>query len=237
MSAATALPIRVLLVDDHALVRTGLRMMIESDSGLVVIGEVATREEALAAAAREQVDIILLDLDLGGESSLDFLPELIQTSNGARVLVLTGVLDPDMHHKAVRLGAMGLVHKVEVAKVLLTAIKKVHAGEVWLRRTMVANVLNELSQPPEPAPADPEAPKIARLTDREQEVIALIGEGLRNKQIAERLFISEPTVRHHLGAIFDKLEVMDRLELIIYAYKHGLATLPSAANSRRKPAK
>src|SRR4030095_4065207 len=99
MSSAAPSPIRVLLVDDHALVRTGLRMMIESDPLLTVVGEAANREEPLAAAQRERPEIILLDVDLGEESSLDFLPELIKAAEGARVLILTGVPDPAMHLK------------------------------------------------------------------------------------------------------------------------------------------
>ncbi len=125
------------------------------------------------------------------------------------------------------LGAMGLVFKEKAAEVVIRAIERVHAGEVWFDRTLIGNVLTELSRASATKKLDPEATKITKLTEREREIAALIGEGLKNKQIANRLFISETTVRHHLTSVFDKLGVTDRLELIIYAYRHGLAKPPS----------
>ena len=110
---------------------------------------------------------------------------------------------------------------------LLQAITKVRAGEVWLEPTMIARVLGDLTRPPPSPQTSSEATKIARLTEREREVITLVGEGLRNKHIAARLYISEATVRHHLTAIFAKLDVSDRFELAIYAYQHGLAKPPA----------
>lgn len=214
-------PIRILIVDDHAIMREGLRMLIENRPGMVVVGEGANRVDALAAAAREHPDVILLDLDLGGDMVLDCIPELLAASGGARVLILTGVRNPDLHRQAVRQGAMGLVLKEKATEVLLQAIEKVNAGEVWLERVMMASVLDQMRRGPEQP--SPEAARIATLTPREIEVIPLICEGLKNREIARRLFISEVTVRHHLRAIFAKLEVTDRLELLIYAYRHGLA--------------
>lgn len=217
-----AKPVRVLLIDDHAVVRAGLRMLLESQPGLIVVGEAANRSEALAAA-RERPDIILLDLVLAEGSGLDFLPELLDVAEGARVLILTAVHDSEVHRRAIRLGAMGLVPKEEGAEILLKAIEKVHAGEVWLDRSMVASILGEMTQPGTGKPTDPRAASVAKLSAREREVVALVGEGLKNKQIAERLFISEATVRHHLTSIFGKLGVADRLELAIFAYQYGLA--------------
>jgi DNA-binding NarL/FixJ family response regulator len=189
------------------------------------VGEAANCTDALAAAAGKQPDIILLDLDLGEESGLDCLPELLTVTSGARVLVLTGVRDSQLHRRAVHLGALGVVLKEKAAEVLLLAIAKVQAGEVWLEGTMIASVLGDLTRPREVQSSNPKMANIASLTGREREVIALIGQGLRNRQIAERLFISETTVRHHLTSIFAKLGVADRLELVIYAYRHGLSEL------------
>lgn len=218
--------IRVLIVEDHAVVRAGLRMLIESRPILTVIGEAESRAGAIAIATEQRPEIILLDLDLGTESGLAFLPELLKQVPEARVIVLTGVRDTEAHHRAIHLGAMGLVLKEQAAGVLLKAIEKVHAGETWLDRTMTANVLAELARVRDGRETDPEAAKIATLTEREREVVELVGEGLKNKEIARRLAISETTVRHHLTSIFSKLEVSDRLELMIYAYRHGLAQLP-----------
>jgi two-component system nitrate/nitrite response regulator NarL len=228
MPPAATNHIRILLVDDHELVRMGLRIALERHPHLVVVGEAGDRAAALAIAARERPDIILLDLDLGGASSLDFLPELFAAAKGGRVIVVTGVRTPEEHYRAVQLGAMGLVRKEQGADVLVNAIEKVHAGEVWLEPAMVARALAEISgqRSAEKQPVDPEATKIARLTPREREVIELIGEGLYNKDIAERLSISAATVSHHLTSIFDKLGVPNRFDLVIYAYRHGLAESP-----------
>jgi two-component system, NarL family, nitrate/nitrite response regulator NarL len=223
MATSLSQPIRVVIVDDHVVVRTGLRMLIESQPGIIVVGEAGNGAEALAVVGRTQPDIIVLDLDLGGESGLDYFPGLRTAASTARVLVLTGVRDPELHRRAVRLGSMGLVRKEEAAEVLLQAIKKVHAGEVWLEPAMIASVLGEMTGTRASQLLDPEAAKIASLTEREREVVTLMGQGLRNKQIAERLGISETTVRHHLTSIFAKLGVTDRLELVIYIYRHGLA--------------
>src|SRR6266545_601649 len=133
----TTSQIRVLIVDDHELVRTGLRLLLERHPRMTVVGEAANRADVLAIAVREQPDIILLDLDLCGESSLDVLPELLGGANRARVILVTGVRAPEEHYRAVHLGAMGLVRKEQAADVLIQAIEKVHAGEIWLEAAMV----------------------------------------------------------------------------------------------------
>lgn len=216
-------PIRIVLVDDHCVVRAGLRLVIESRPGMQVVGEASNCREALAAAATSSPDLVLLDLDLDGEDGLALVPDLATAAPGAHVLVLTGVRDPDVHRRAVLGGAMGLVLKDRAAETVIKAIEKVHAGEIWFDRALIADVLRERIRPGE-AHEDPEAAKIATLTGREREVIALIGEGLRNREIGDRLAIAEPTVRHHLTSIFGKLGVTDRTELLIYAYKHKLLT-------------
>jgi DNA-binding NarL/FixJ family response regulator len=221
-----AQPIRVLLVDDHELVRAGLRLLIESQPDLILAGEASNRTEALTLASREQPDIILLDVVLESDNSLDFLPELLAAAQQARVLLLTGVRDAEVHQNAVRLGAMGVVLKSKAAEVLIKAIRKVYAGEVWLDSALTAKLLKELSRPPISQPPDPEAVKIAALTEREREIISLVGEGLKNKQIAARLFISEGTVRNYLTSIFSKLETSNRYDLMLYAYRHNLAKRP-----------
>jgi DNA-binding NarL/FixJ family response regulator len=225
MLTTSANPIRVLLIDDHVVMRVGLRLVIENQPGLTVVGEAANRADALQITAREQPDIILLDLDLGGENGIDILPELLSVAKGARVIVLTGLRDPEEYRRAVRLGAMGLVLKEQAFGILAQAIRQVHASEAWLDPALVATVLAEAARERGRETA-PEANRIAALTEREHAVIALICEGLRNKQIAERLFISQTTVVHHLTSIFNKLGVTSRLELVTYAYSHGLAQPP-----------
>ena len=216
-------PITIMIIDDHVVIRSGLRMLIEHDQRMQVVAQAGNRTEALERAASEHPDVIILDLVLGDEDGLSFLPELCQASPDSRVLVLTGVQNSDAHRRAIRRGAMGIVLKEHAADQLLKAIMKVNEGEVWIERSMMGSMIQEFSKP---AMVDPELSKIESLTEREREVIALIGEGLKNKQVGERLFISETTVTHHLSSVFSKLEVSDRLELIIYAFRHGLAEIP-----------
>ena len=223
-AAAKLTAIRILLIDDHTVMRLGLRVLIENQQGLTVVGEASGRADALELAEREQPNIILLDLTLPGTDGIELIPELLALAREARILVLTGVLDPEAHKRAIHRGAMGVVLKEKAAEVLIKAIEKVHQGEVWLDRAMVANVVGDRSRLREVKKKDdPEAAKIATLTGREREVIALIGEGLRNRQIADRLFISEGTVRNHLTTVFSKLEVSDRFELLIFSYRHAIA--------------
>jgi two-component system, NarL family, nitrate/nitrite response regulator NarL len=227
MSIPPPQSVRVLIVDDHGIMRAGLRMLLESQSGIMVVGEASSCADALALATCTQPDVIVLDLDLGGENAVESIPTLLRTAPETRILVLTGLRDPEVHRQAIRHGALGLVFKEKAVETLLQAITKVRAGEVWLEPTMIAQVLGDLTRPQLSPQTSSEATKIARLTEREREVITLVGEGLRNKHIAARLYISEATVRHHLTAIFAKLDISDRFELAIYAYQHGLAKPPA----------
>jgi DNA-binding NarL/FixJ family response regulator len=227
VSAHPTNSIRILLIDDHLIVRAGLSLLIESHEGMIVVGEASTRIDAVTIAAREQPDIILLDLDMGDESGLDFLSELRDAARSARVVVLTGMRDLEAHRRAVHLGAMGLVSKDKAAEVLIKAIQKVHAGEAWLDRSLTASVLSDASHAGEVRKADSAAERIESLTDRELEVVALVCQGLKNKQIADKLFISEATVRNHLTSILSKLELSDRFDLALYCYRHHLAKPPN----------
>lgn len=226
MPSSGAKSIRVMLVDDHMMVRAALRLLIQSCDGMTMVGEAGNRREAVAVAASAQPDVILLDLDLGDESGLDLIQDLLEAAGQARVIILTGTRDPEAHHRALNLGAMGVVQKEKAPEALLLAIERVHAGEAWLDPSLTARLLGQVSKAGRPKKLDPEAVSIATLTPREREVVALVGEGLKNREIAERLFISEWTVRHHITSIFSKLHVSDRVELILFAYRHSLAKPP-----------
>jgi two-component system, NarL family, nitrate/nitrite response regulator NarL len=215
-------PIYVLIADDHLVVRAGLRMLIDSQPTMKVVGEAGTKEEVLTLASREQPDIILLDLYLGPENALEFMPELMAKAEDARIIILTGFRNREEHQRAVRLGAMGVVLKDTTPQLMLKSIERVHAGEVWLDRFLTSKLIVSLRGNSRDEKRQDDESLIGKLTDREHEVIALVGEGLKNKQIADRLYISEVTVRHHLTSIFEKLKVSDRLELLIFAYQKGL---------------
>lgn len=217
--------IRIVIVENQLVVREGLRMLLDNHPGIKVVAMASTRPEALEIIAREPADLIILDLELGGVSALSFIPQLREAAKTARVLVLTGSRDPDTHQKAAQLGAMGVVLKENAADLLLKAIEKVYQGEAWFDRLTLGNLLWQLSSHDKES-LDPHKKKISSLTDRERQVIALIAEGLKNKQIAERLFISPTTVTHHLSSIYSKLGVSDRLELVVYAFANKLAKMP-----------
>lgn len=216
-------PIRLVIIDKHTIVRAGLRMLIESYPQFQVVGDAPPCEDALEMIRQQQPDIILLEVENGQTNNLDQIPQLLDAGQGARVILLIEESDAKIHHQAAQLGAMGVVLKEHSPEVLVKAITKVHAGEVWFDRATIANVLTQMSRG---RMNDPEAEKIASLSPREREIVALVGAGLKNQQIAERLAISETTVRHHLTSIFAKLGVSDRLELLIYAYQRNLARLP-----------
>jgi DNA-binding NarL/FixJ family response regulator len=199
---------------------------MDKGEGLVCVGEAGSLSEALEVVERTRPDVILLDMFLRDACTLDFLPELLAADGDVKVLILTASRDEGLQRKAMRMGAKGLVAKDQPFGVLAKAIHRVCAGEMWLDRSMTAAVIGELSRRQEPPKLDPDAARIETLTEREREVITAVGDGLKNKDIGERLFISDITVRHHLTSIFGKLGVSDRLELVIYAYRHGLVPIP-----------
>lgn len=226
MTGAHSSHIRIVLILEYMLIRAGLRLLIESQPHLAVVGEAANVDEAVEVVAREQPDVILMDLDSRTDANLEYVVQLRSAANHARVLVLNGTHDQPISYQAVHNGVAGQVHKGQAADVLFKAIEKVHTGEIWLDRTTMTNMLTSISRAREEKHVDPEAVKIALLTDRECQIVGLVGEGLKNKAIAARLNISEVTVRHHLTSIYSKLDVIDRQSLMIYAYRHGLATPP-----------
>lgn len=227
MPAPATPPIRVMLVDDHQTVLWGLEKLINGEKPrMEVVGKAANSADALRLAGESRPDIVLLDLDLGGESGLDIIPALMKDGH-ARVMILTGVRDPEAADRAVLNGARGIVRKEDSAEILIRAIEKVHGGEIWLDRAATGRIFVELSRSGAPPP-DPEAGKIATLTPKEREIAAAVVKqaGAGNRKIAEILHMSEHTLRNHLSSIYAKLEVANRFELFMYATRHGLDQPP-----------
>lgn len=221
---ATQSPIRVMIVDDHKAILWGLERLVESaQPRMSVAGTASTCTELLATVAAQKPDVILLDLDLNGENSADTLPSLAALTE-ARVLVLTGARDSSVQRAALLKGARGVISKDESAEVLLQAIERVHAGEVWINQAMMSQILEALSGGA--AKRDPEAERIASLTPRERDIVHAVAtrHGEKSAAIAEVLHISEHTLRNHLTLIYEKLGVHNRVGLFAYAIKHGLAT-------------
>jgi RNA polymerase sigma factor (sigma-70 family) len=214
--------IRIVIFYNYAMIRTALRVLIEMHPRMIVVGEAGNGAEALAVTGREQPDIVLLALAHGKEDEMDIIPGLCSASRRTRILVLTGNGNTEVYTRAVLLGAVGVLQKDNAAEVLMKALEKISEGEAWIDRSTLANVLAEISRHNEAKEVDNDLARIATLTPRERQVISLVCAGLKNKQIAQRLFISESTVRHHLSAIFGKLELSGRFDLIIYAHQHEL---------------
>lgn len=222
-------PIGVLLVSDLQLTRAGLRHLL-SALGFAVTGEATTAAEAVSTAQREHPDVILLDLE-SDIDSVACVEDLLSASDRSRIIALSDRHHVEDHSSLVELGAAGLVLKNDPPDTLDKAIRKVHAGEVWLDRLNTADVLGRMAR--RRRIEDVEGARIAALTPREREIITLVGEGLKNAAIAQRLFISEATVRNHLTSIFDKLNLSDRFELAVYAFRHGLVRYQPAPVTRR----
>lgn len=218
--------VRVFVIEPQELYRKGLCLLLSQQPDFHVMGDAGSWADAAAAIRSGKPDIVLLAADHNERCSIDLLPELLAASEETKVLVLLESGEQDLQRQAIRMGASGVIFKHKPAEMLLKAIECVYAGEAWLDRSTTAALLRELSPRNRPPKRDPEEAKIASLSQREREVIQLVGKGLKNKQIAEKLFISDITVHHHLTAIYSKLEVADRLELLIYAYRNGLAEIP-----------
>jgi len=226
MAKSISSPINILLICGQPLLRAGLRLIIEKNEGMKVVGELNTLGEALEIVTTEKPNIILVDFDVGNCEALDLLAGVKRVASDARVILLTSTFDPKVYSNAMYLGVKGFVTKEQDAELVIKAIRKVHAGEVWLDRAIMSDVVDHMSEAVKVSRPDPETAHINLLTERELEVIQLVSKGLKNKVIAERLLISEATVRHHLTSIFSKLNVSDRFDLVLYAFRHGIVDLP-----------
>lgn len=220
--------IRVGIIEDHSIMRAGLRVMLTAYPDIEIVGEAADREEAFEISTLKRPHVLLVDLQLGDVSALDFLEELMAVS-GARAIIVTGSSNDDEIHRSIQAGATGLVFKYEEPDVLVRAIRKVHAGEAWLSRTLMTSAISRLRASRSAVPANPESVKIATLTPREREIVALVATGLGRQGIAAKLCVSEGTVRNHLTSIFGKLDLSNQLGLVFYAQRHGLDKVPDPA--------
>jgi DNA-binding NarL/FixJ family response regulator len=221
--------IRVVIADDHPVLREGLRRLLEDDGGFEVVGQAADGAEAVRLARDVQPDVLLLDLAMPRVSGLEALRELAGSSSGPRVLVLTVAIEDAQILEALELGARGVVLKEAATELLFKAIRSVVAGQYWVGRDIVTDIVRHLR---ERAAAGRRLPSPAeRLTPREREIVAAVAAGESNREVAHRLGLAEDTVKHHLSNVFDKLGVSNRAELAAYAASHGLADPPPPSGS------
>jgi len=218
MAKNTKQQIRVLMADDHAIFREGLRKLLDSDDDITIVGEASNGNDCIKMLTKLKPDILLLDLRMPDKDGLAVLEEVNFDQLPTRVVVLTAAEDDRDVVRAMRLGARGVVLKQSATDLLIRSIHKVHGGEIWLDNHMTAEVMKAFSKSSDGGPRR-EKPL---LSDREKEIVQLVAQGYRNKEIGEKLFISEQTVKNHLHNIFDKLGVSARLELALYAIHHRL---------------
>jgi DNA-binding NarL/FixJ family response regulator len=221
--------IRIVVADDHPIFRDGLCKLLALEEDFEVVAQAQDGRQVLDVLQQHQPDILLLDLKMPGLDGLATLQRLQIAKNKTRVIVLTASDDKNEFVQAMKLGTSGIVLKQTATELLIKSIRKVHAGEIWLDSHTTAAVIrqfvaNDEAPPAAPASASPRERERSPLSQREREIVALVAQGFKNKEMAEKMFISEQTVKNHLHNIFDKLGVSDRLELALYAIHNNLHT-------------
>ncbi|MGX2993136.1 response regulator [Streptomyces sp. JNUCC 64] len=212
----------MLLVDDQPLVRAGLRVLIADSPGLMLAGEAADGAEAVRLTAERRPDVVVMDIRMPGMDGVEATGLITRGPAASRVLILT-TFDDDAHvYGALRAGASGFLVKDMDLDEILTAIRVVAGGEALLAPRVTRRLIGEFAARPEPAVARPAA--AGGITAREREVLTLVGGGLSNREIADRLVISPATAKAHVGRLFTKLGARDRVHLVITAYELGLVT-------------
>ena len=213
--------VRILIAEDHAIVRGGLRALLEVKPGLNVVGEAADGVEAVRKARSLQPDVILMDLEMPHKDGIEAIREIRRENRRARILVLTSFADDDKVFSAIRAGALGYLLKDSSPEELVRAIRDVHRGESSLHPSIARKLIRELHQSPGRPPGE------EPLTERESEVLRLVARGLSNREIANKLGISERTAGTHVSNILGKLHLANRTRAALYALQEGLTNADS----------
>ena len=213
--------IRVLLCDDQALVRSGFRMILETREDLEVVGEAEDGVQALELTWRQLPDVVLMDVRMPRLDGVEATRRLVEAGSEARVLILTTFDLDEYVFEALRAGASGFLLKDVQPAQLVDAVRVVARGEALLAPTVTRRLLDRFARSLPGAP-EPPAQELAALTEREREVLAVLAEGLSNAELAERLFLSETTVKTHVSSILRKLGLRDRVQAVVLAYQAGL---------------
>jgi len=224
-TVSTRSPVRVLIADEHAIFRAALRRVLEFEPGFQVAGETAGNGEVVTLARQLAPDVLLMDIDTPGHCSLDAVRELSSPPHACRTIILTSEMQEQEVVRVFRAGARGIMTKASPVDLLFKSIDAVMAGEYWVGRERVADLIRVLQS----QPVKTEDHRPFGLTSRELEVVQAVVGGYTNKEIAERLSISQNTAKHHLSSIFDKLGVSNRLELALFTHSHHI--LPHGAES------
>ncbi len=219
--------IRVLIVDDHTIVRKGIRALLTEIAGIEVVGEAADGQEAVAQANSLRPDVILMDLAMPKMDGIEATRQIKTSQPESRILVMTSFATDDKVLPAIKAGALGYLLKESAPEDLVQAIHQIHRGEPSLHPTIARKVLQEITHPSDRPPTpDP-------LTKREAEVLLLVAQGLSNQDIARKLHISDPTVRSHVSNIMSKLHLATRIQAALYALREGLVSLDAEGGAER----
>lgn len=210
---------RVLVVDDHEIVRKGIRALLSKEPGIHVVGEAANGADAITQSQSLKPDVILMDLMMPKVDGIEATRQITTTQPGTRVLVLSSFAADDKVFPAIKAGALGYLLKDSSPTELIQAIRRVHQGQPSLDSSIALKVLQEMAHPTQPVPA------VHRLTEREEEVVRLIAHGKSNREIADELSVAEITVSKHVSNILGKLHLASRTQAALYALKEGLASL------------
>lgn len=214
--------IRVMLVDDQAMVRTGFRMILEAEADLAVVGEAIDGRDAVDMVARARPDVILMDVRMPNMNGIDACEQICSADDHARVMMLTTFDLDDYVHSALRAGASGFLLKDAPPEQLVDAIRVIASGDALLAPSVTQTLIDEIARRPA---SQPDAfPGIAELTERELDVIRLMARGMSNGEIATELYLGEATVKTHVGRILAKLGARDRVQAVVAAYESGLVT-------------
>jgi two-component system response regulator DegU len=213
--------INILIADDHAMLRQGIKQILELESDIAVVAQASNGEEAIKLARDYEPDVILMDINMPGTNGLQAIKEIKQEKPSSKIIVLTIHEDREYLFKALQMGAEGYVLKDAEPSVLIEAIRNVSRGQSFIQPSMTKELVKEFNRV---TLHEKEKNDDNNLTAREIEVIELIAEGMINKEIAKRLYISEKTVKNHVSNIFKKLDVSDRTQAAIYAFKHNIKT-------------
>ncbi|MFD4697966.1 response regulator [Streptomyces niveus] len=216
-------PVRVVLADDQPLIRSGLRVLIADHPDLDVVGEAGTGAQAVRLVRELRPDVVVMDIRMPGMDGIEATGLITAGPESARVVVLTTFDDDEYVYAALRAGASGFLIKDMSLEGILSAIRVVAAGEALIAPSVTRRLIEEFAARPEPAPP---ARAVAGITGREREVLVLVGRGMSNSEIAERLVISVATAKAHVARLFSKLEARDRVQLVIIAYEMGLVAPP-----------
>jgi NarL family two-component system response regulator LiaR len=215
----SASPIRILIADDQAIVRKGIRALLSTEPGMEVVAETRNGVETIAQAEALQPDVILMDLVMPDLNGIEATRQITERLPAVRILILTSFGTDDKVFPAIKAGALGYLLKDSEPEELVQAIRQVYHGESSLHPTIARRVLRELAHPAERIPA------VEPLTEREVEVLRQVAQGLSNRDIAEQLVINEATVRTHVSNILSKLHLASRTQAALYALREGLASL------------